>query len=124
MRSLVYAIAVLAAIGIAIGIAVRPSDEAVTGSATAVSADTNVRSEAGTLVLAVPDMMCEFSCFPKIKETLESSEAVKEVNLAKQKEEGTVDNRQVIVNYEAGFNVNEAIKVLKAEGYDNAEVVQ
>ncbi|QDT08155.1 heavy-metal-associated domain-containing protein [Planctomycetes bacterium K23_9] len=123
MRSVIYGIAVLAAIGIAVGIATTPGDKS-TSDVTAVSSEANVRSEAGTLTMSVPDMMCEFSCFPKIKETLEATDAVKTVELAKQKEEGTVDNRQVIVNYDAGFNVTEAIGLLEAEGFKDSEVVQ
>ncbi len=120
MRSWVYGVAVIAAVGIAIGIANVPNRQL--DSATSVN--TAALSEPGTMVLSVPDMMCEFSCFPKIKETLEATESVSEVELAQQKEEGTVDNRQVIVKYNAGFDVNEAIGLLKAEGFDNSEVVQ
>ncbi len=134
MRSFVYGIAVLAAAGLAFTIATSTNDsttasQSAIGSNTpastaAVATESNAFPESGTLVLSVPDMMCEFSCFPKIKKTLEASQSVNEVELAKQKEAGTVDNRQVIVKYDAGFKVNDAIEMLKAEGFDNAEVVQ
>ncbi len=120
MRSWVYGIAVIAAIGIAMGIANVPT----TQSDSQASVSTTALSEPGTMVLSVPDMMCEYSCFPKIKETLEATQTVSKVELAQQKEEGTVDNRQVIVKYKAGFDVNEAIALLKAEGFDRSEVVQ
>ena len=120
MRSWVYGAAVLVAVGIAIGIAGIPSDD----SDSKTTATSVGLSESGTLVMSVPDMMCEFSCFPKIKETLESTGKVKEVELAKQKEEGTIDNRQVIVKYDAGFDVNEAVELLSSQGFEESSVVQ
>ena len=81
-------------------------------------------SEAGTLVLSVPTMHCEFACFPNVKKILEGSEAVTSVQLDEQKEEGTIDNRQVIVQYNAGFNLDAAIKALGKEGFEDSDVVQ
>ena len=69
-------------------------------------------------------MHCEFACFPKVKETLESAGGVDEVTLAAQQEEGVLDNRQVIVKYQPGFNVREAIATLEAAGYTESEIVQ
>ena len=120
MRSIVYVVAALCAIGIAIGIARMPQDAPQDSPV----ATTRVMNAPGSVVMNVPDMMCEFSCFPRIKETLESESNVKEVALGPQKEEGTVDNRQVIVSYESGFDVDQAIELLKAEGFDNSEIVQ
>ena len=74
--------------------------------------------------MSVPTMHCEFGCYPTIKKTLESADEVTEVQLAEQKVEGELDNRQVIINFRAGFNVDEAIAALKKSGFDNADVVQ
>jgi copper chaperone CopZ len=129
MRGLAYGIAAIAAAGIMIGIAMTPKSPQSDGPsssqpATAVSASPDVMTQAGTLTLNVPSMHCEFSCYPKIKETLETSEGIQEVELAKQKEEGVLDNRQVIVKYDAGFDLNAALARLAEQGYDDTEVVQ
>ncbi len=126
MRGLAYAIAVIAAVGIMIGIATLPqqSSDDMAAPAIAVSATPEVMSEAGTLTLSVPSMHCEFACFPRVKEALESADGVQEVQLAEQKEEGTIDNRQVVVKYDAGFDVNSALALLSKEGFADADVVQ
>ncbi|NNE00171.1 MAG: heavy-metal-associated domain-containing protein [Pirellulaceae bacterium] len=128
MRSLAYGIAVLAALGIAIAIALVPGETEQTSgdvpNVSATPASANVMSEPGKLVLSVPEMHCEFACFPTIKETLEETATVNEVALAEQKEEGTIDNRQVIVQYDAGFDVDAAIKLLDSKGFAKSEVVQ
>ncbi|MEM9644957.1 MAG: heavy-metal-associated domain-containing protein [Planctomycetota bacterium] len=128
MRTVVYAVAAIAAIGIMVGIASMPvsddssADESV-ASAT-VSANPQVIEEAGTLTMAVPTMHCEFACFPKVKETLEGIEGVDEVVLDTQKEEGVLDNRQVVVTHQAGFDLSAAIGKLADRGYKNADRVQ
>ena len=71
----------------------------------------------------VPDMHCEFSCFPKVKDALETEATVTEVALAEQAEEGQF-NPQVVVKYDSGFDVTAAIKLLESTGYPNSEVVQ
>jgi periplasmic mercuric ion binding protein len=126
MRATVYVIAAIAAAGIMYVIASNPnspttdrSDEA-TASVAATSA---VMSEAGTLTLSVPEMHCEFACFPKVKETLEGASGVEEVTLAAQAEEGVIDNRQVIVKYEPGFDLNAAIASLASAGYKDSQLV-
>ena len=80
--------------------------------------------QAGTLVLSVPKMHCEFSCYPAVKETLEGSPSVLAVELAEQKDEGTIDNRQVVVQYDAGFDVDAAIERLGEKGFKESELVQ
>lgn len=115
MRSLVYGIAILASLGIMIAIGTMPAPQAV---------NPNAATEPGTLVLSVPEMSCEFSCFPKVKKTLEASQRVNSVELAAQKEEGTIDNRQVIVKYNAGFDSARAITRLTQAGFNDSEVVQ
>lgn len=126
MRATVYVIAAIAAAGIMYVIASNPnsltedrSDEA-TASVAATSA---VMSEAGTLTLSVPEMHCEFACFPKVKETLEGASGVEAVTLAAQAEEGVIDNRQVIVKYEPGFDLNAAIASLASAGYKDSQLV-
>ena len=69
-------------------------------------------------------MHCEFACFPRVKEAIESVDGVQEVQLAEQKEEGTIDNRQVVVKYDAGFDVDSALALLSKEGFADADVVQ
>ncbi len=136
MRAMAYVIAALAAVGIMIGIATVPDppdpqapDPQVKepqGDATvaSVASDHRVMDEPGTLVLGVPSMSCEFACYPSVKKILESNEAVQSVELAEQKEEGTIDNRAVIVSYDAGFNLDAAIAQLGREGFAESDVVQ
>lgn len=135
MRGLAYTVAAIAAVGIMIVIATRPSDQpsepnASTGSAEMVTTEssdvvaktTSVQTDSVTI--AVPEMHCEFACFPRVKETLESAEGVETVELGPQKEEGAIDNRQVIVKFKPGFDVNDAIARLTKEGFKNSDVVQ
>ena len=136
MRSVTYGVAVLAAVGIMFAIARMPNKETSpdqTGSEASTviqpassvqQAAARVMEEAGSLTLHVPEMHCPFGCYPAIKKTLESSEAVQEVQLAEQKVEGAIDNPQVIINFTKGFNVDAAIAALKAKGFDNSSVVQ
>ena len=58
------------------------------------------------------------------KKTLEASELIKEVVLGPQKEKGTVDNRQVIVHFESGFDLNDAIARLNKEGFTDSTSVK
>jgi copper chaperone CopZ len=126
MRGLAYGIAAIAAVGIMIAIATtggpEPTDSPA--SATSVSADVLTMKESGTLTMAVPEMHCSFSCFPRVKEALEKNDAVEQVELGPQKEEGTIDNRQVVVRYKAGFEVDSALKMLAKEGFTDSQVVQ
>jgi copper chaperone CopZ len=131
MRGLAYAIAVIAAVGIMIGIAMSPQhsaeqtpNELAAPAAIAVSATPELMTEAGTLILDVPNMHCEFACFPRVKEAIESTDGVQEVQLAPQQEEGTIDNRQVVVKYDAGFDLRAALTSLSKEGFADADVVQ
>lgn len=132
MRGLVYGIAAIAAVGIMIAIASTgdpnddgsPINDGSPGTATAVSVDPVTMAEAGTMTLAVPEMHCSFSCFPRVKKTLENNDAVETVALGPQKVEGTLDNRQVVVQYKAGFELGEALKMLEAEGFTDSQVVQ
>jgi copper chaperone CopZ len=126
MRGLVYGIAAVAAVGIMIAIARTGGPESGDSAAPASAVATNAvaMEEAGTLTLAVPEMHCSFSCFPRVKEALEKNEAVEQVALGPQKVEGTIDNRQVVVQYKAGFEVDSALKMLATEGFTDSQVVQ
>ncbi len=141
MRAMTYTIAALASAGIMIGISVMPTPvpssttpssgrsvpddqpENLQAASTPVM-DEPVMDEPGTLVLSVPKMLCEYTCFPSVKEILQASDAVQEVELAEQKEEGTIDNRQVIVTYQAGFDVSAAIALLDRQGFERSDVAE
>ncbi len=117
MRQAAYIIAALAAVGIMIAIAVVPGGS--DSESSPIAEEAQVMSAAGSVRLDVPDMHCSFSCFPSVKETLEGQEGVEEVQLAEQKEEGVLDNRQVIVKYEPGFNLTYAMSDLKKSGFES-----
>ena len=141
MRGLAYAIAAVAAVGIMFVIATSNNEQSSDPTAAPATAETQTAdtqavaesaevlasttdAEGGLVTLAVPEMHCEFACFPKVKETLESDETVELVELGPQKEEGAIDNRQVIVTYKAGFDVKNAIALLSKEGFDDSDVVK
>ena len=125
MRGLAYVIAAVAAVGIMVVIATSPGTQEEEGvAATSVAAPPDAMAEAGTLTLSVPEMHCEFACYPKVKEALEQQNGVQEVNLAEQKEEGVLDNRAVVIKYEPGFSLNAAIASLDQAGYAKSEMVQ
>ena len=115
MRGFAYLIAGVVAVGLVFTIGTMPV-EVENQAATTVSA------EAGTLRLNVPEMHCEVACFPRVKEALEGADRVTGVELAEQKEEGIIDNRQVIVRYDAGFDLSQALALLAEEGYESDPV--
>ena len=132
MRIVAYAVATLVAVAIMFAIAntgtesANDASQTASATASATSAKTvsaNTMTEAGTLVIAVPEMHCEFACFPKVKEALEATGAVQAVELAEQKEQGTIDNRQVVVKYDAGFDPDAAIKMLETNGFADSALV-
>ncbi len=128
MRAIAYVVAAIAAVGIMIAISSRPVEEssgqAVANSSSTTDVVATSMPEAGTLTLSVPEMHCPFACYPRVKETLENANSVTLVELAPQKQEGVIDNRQVIISYDAGFNLAGAISSLKKEGFTDSEVVQ
>ena len=126
MRGLVYGIAAVAAVGIMVVIANTGGSEAdaTATPATSISADAATMEEAGTLTLAVPDMHCAVSCFPRVKKALEKNDTVEEVALAPQEVEGVIDNRQVVVHYNPGFTIDSALKTLKTEGFTDSKLVK
>lgn len=126
MRSLAYAIAALAAVGIIAGVAMMPVSEnsQATQNVSAVSTSESVMSEPGTLVMRVPDMHCPFACYQAVKSTLEGTPAVESVELTEQKQEGAIDNPEIVIQYEAGFDVQAAIASLAKKGFAKSEIVQ
>lgn len=122
MRGPAYVAAVIAAVGIMLVIAREPADQ--TDQDLPIAAETTSTASLETLTLSVPEMHCQYACFPKVKNTLEQVDAVAEVQLAKQKDDSVLDNRQVIVKYKEGFDVDEAIGLLAEAGYTDSVLVQ
>lgn len=122
MRGPAYVAAVIAAVGIMLVIAREPADQ--TDQDLPIAAETTSAASVETLTLSVPEMHCQYACFPKVKNTLEQVDAVAEVQLAKQKDDSVLDNRQVIVKYKEGFDVDEAIGLLAEAGYTDSVLVQ
>ena len=132
MRSVAYGVAILAAAGIMYFLTVTPakpvaeSSQAVTPAAvepsTSIDPDTEVTT--ASLTLNVPEMHCPFACYPSVKKNLETRGDVMAVELAPQKEEGVIDNPQVIVTYKEGFDAKEAIAMLEAAGFSGSTVVE
>ncbi|MEM9585813.1 MAG: heavy-metal-associated domain-containing protein [Planctomycetota bacterium] len=128
MRTAGYAIAVIAAVGIMIAIVAMPSNEPA-DDANASQAPPTVLDETSlasleSVTLNVPEMHCPFACYPAVKETLEASDQVASVELAPQKEEGVIDNPQVIVKHRGNLNLEAALAALEASGFDNSTAVQ
>jgi len=128
MRSPAYLLAALAAAGIAYYVASTPNPQP-TGSQSVnedavVATAAAVMDQPGTLVLRVEDMHCEFACFPKVKKTLEGFGGVVSVELDEQAEEGTLDNPQVVVTYDSGFDLAAAQGALAKSGFAKSSVVQ
>ncbi len=130
MRLVVYAVAVLAAAGIVYYMSnSNPAEVAANTEATAPApvealADEAEDSSVELVSLKVPTMHCPFACYPSVKKTLEGSTGVQSVDLAEQKEEGTIDNPVVIIKASSQFDIDRAVAALAAKGFTGAEVVQ
>ncbi|MFG0288825.1 MAG: heavy metal-associated domain-containing protein [Rhodopirellula sp. JB044] len=127
MKSVVYAVAGIAALGIMIALIASPPDvqpTATQASATLASAEESVMSEPGTLTLEVPGMHCQFACYPHVKETLEKAEGVDEVELVEQPDPNVLTVKKVIVKYDTGFDIDAALASLQQEGFSNATRIQ
>lgn len=126
MRSLIYAFAAVAAAGIAYLFATVPptAETSAKPPITATASASSVMEEAGSLTLRVDDMHCPFACYPAVKKALEGQDNVVGVELDQQKEEGTIDNPQVVINYESGFDLDAAMNALAKKGFGKHSVVQ
>ncbi|MEM9364380.1 MAG: heavy-metal-associated domain-containing protein [Planctomycetota bacterium] len=129
MKTAGYLLAAIGAVGIAIALATLPGDGAQDQEQVASAAPVEVTpaaltDEAGEMLVSVPGMHCEHACFPRVKESLEGNDSVSEVVLAPQPNENALTNKQVIVKYEAGFDLTGALARLHEIGYDQSEVVQ
>jgi|GEM_PF-1044856 hypothetical protein len=129
MRSPIYFVAALAAAGIAFFLAsgptpeVEPSVVATPSPAAVTPVASQVLVDSGTLVLRVEDMHCEFACFPKVRETLQGFDKVVSVELDEQAEAGTLDNPQVLITYDPGFDLGAARSALAAKGFAKSTIV-
>jgi len=126
MRSPIYLIAALASAGIAYFLASSPTQQAgnePAGQIVATETSSAVMDQPGTLTLRVDDMHCEFGCFPTVRKTLEGFDKVMSVTLDEQAEEGTLDNPQVLVTYESGFDLGAAQAKLAKSGFAKSSVV-
>ncbi|MDX1926634.1 MAG: hypothetical protein SFV81_08955 [Pirellulaceae bacterium] len=99
-----------------------PAAEPKPESASTKSADT-VRFVA-TQSVKVPTMMCPYSCWPKVKETLASQPGVEGVQLATQAKETEIDNPVVELKTTADFNAEAAIAALEKANFADAVVVK
>jgi len=129
MRAPLYVFAALAAVGIAYYLATTPAAPTATAAVSPAAADASqtasaVLTDAGTLTLRVDDMHCEYGCYPKVKKTLESFDEVVSVELDKQPEAGSLDNPQVVLTYQPGFDLAAAQSALAKSGFAKTSVVQ
>ncbi|MEL6105407.1 MAG: heavy-metal-associated domain-containing protein [Planctomycetota bacterium] len=123
MRSLAYGAAIVASLGIMIYLANTPSQSPVIDpDAVATSSTPDV--ELASLTLDVPKMHCPSYCYPTVKEKLESRDDVIAVELAPQKEEGVIDNRQVIISVKDGFDRDAALAMLESAGFGGSSVAE
>jgi len=124
MRSPIYLLAALASAGIAYYLASTPTTPSPnTDRAVASETSSVVMDQPGTLTLRVDDMHCEFGCFPSVRKTLEGFDNVVSVTLDQQAEAGTLDNPQVLVTYESGFDLGAAQASLAKNGFAKSSVV-
>lgn len=124
MRSPIYLLAALASAGIAYYLASTPATQTPDADrVVATETSSVVMEQSGTLTLRVDDMHCEFGCFPTVRKTLEGFDNVVSVTLDQQAEEGTLDNPQVLVTYESGFDLGAAQASLAKNGFAKSSVV-
>jgi len=124
MRTPIYFMAALAAAGIAYFLASSPIQQAANGDpVVATETASVVMDQPGTLTLRVEGMHCEFGCFPTVRKTLEGIDQVVSVQLDKQAEAGTLDNPQVVVSYESGFDLGKAQSLLAKNGFAKSSLV-
>jgi periplasmic mercuric ion binding protein len=94
-----------------------------TGTPSVSPEATPVSFKAGdTLTLEVPEMHCQFGCYPTVKETLEKFEGVETVELVPQKDEVDLDDHRVTVKLKGDFDVEAATKALAEAGFGNSKL--
>ncbi|MEM6468533.1 MAG: hypothetical protein AAF802_03110 [Planctomycetota bacterium] len=125
MRTIVYGLAILIAVGIMYSITMSPGDSASTdGETSEIASAAPVNVQTTSVTLNVPKMHCAHGCYPTVKESLENEAGIVSVELAPQKEEGVLDNRQVIMTCKDGYEPNEALAVLENVGFGGASVAE
>lgn len=130
MKNIAYIIAGLAAVGIMFLVISMPSSDPATEAtpsapaAASLVSSTEPMTEPGSLTFEVPSMHCQFACYPKVKETLEGTDGVTEVALVEQPEPNTLTVKKVVVKYDAGFNIGQALASLSENGFDDAVQIQ
>lgn len=77
-----------------------------------------------TKSVKVPTMMCPYSCWPKVKETLAAMPGVEGVQLAAQAKETEINNPVVELKTTADFDVAAAIAALDKANFADAVVVK
>ncbi|MEZ6153757.1 MAG: hypothetical protein R3C09_26960 [Pirellulaceae bacterium] len=76
--------------------------------------------------ISVPEMMCPYSCWPAVQETLAAQPGVESVQLAKQPDgtaEGEIKERVVELKLNGDFDADAAIAALAKANYE-AELAQ
>ena len=131
MRSFAYTAAILAAAGIMYFITTSSSEpsagtatESTVSADSASSIDPDSDVQTASLTMSVPKMHCPLMCYPNVKKNLEQRDDVLSVELAPQKEEGIIDNHQVIVTYKQGFDAEQAIASLETVGFPGSSVIE
>ena len=131
MNKLPYFVAALAAAGLMIAVIAYPTNPEPAGAsqdqtdtvAVTPAASFAVADEAGEMTMSVPNMHCQYMCFPKVKETLEQMASVEKVELAPQKNPGALDNHAVVIQYAEGFDPGDAVARLAAADYPDSAPV-
>lgn len=135
MRFVSYIVAVLVAAGLIYYISQSPDAPPVAQGDPAAAAALDVdypEIDAGDLqpadtqvvTLRVPEMHCPFACYPAVKKALEAEPGVVGVDLAKQKQDGVIDNPEVKIQVSSDFDAQAAIDALAKAGFDKSTTVQ
>lgn len=101
-----------------------PADPAAPKPDAASSKNTSAVRFVATKSVKVPTMMCPYSCWPKVKETLASQPGVEGVQLAAQAKETEIDNPVVELKTTGDFNAEAAIAALQKANFADAVVVK
>lgn len=77
-----------------------------------------------TQSVKVPTMMCPYSCWPKVKETLAAQPGVEGVQLAAQAKESEIDNPVVELKTTGNFDLEAAIAALEKANFADAVAIK